>query len=453
MTTSRLQVVIVGAGPAGLLAALRLREAGLECVILEARRKGQWGSRYALELDSGSVLNGILPVPEDDALLHEGLLGADLCSPGRTHRFNVTPLPVFAVRLWKYQRQLLRLVERAGIDVRFGCEVMDLGVDERGRTTIAVARAGVQELLTADLAVQASGNDHRFDRALYAHFHLRRKTLDREYLAAQHDLWEIDPASVAGNSPSPPGVVNYVVGDEGPISTLGFWVSPDQRMAGLLAGAFTVDGWRTPAGLLKEARYSSGVRFTRRLSGAAGLIPVRRPIESLVAPGLALLGNSGCQVYPMTGCGMGLIGHAALLLAEAAREYCRSGRRFEYLWKYNHRYQADFGALQAASQVFLEAMRRSPWGSDFISRLFELGLSRPDDYLRSLDLGPLAPSPLEMVKRLPGAWLLERDRRRYLVAAVGRAAALSQAYRRFYPTQPDAPKVRSFTTRTASLVG
>ncbi len=452
MATSRSQVVIVGAGAAGLLAALRLREAGLDCVLLEARRRGQWGSRYSLELDSGSVLNGVLPAPNPEALLHEGRFGADLCSPGRTHRQNVTPLPVFAVRLWKYQRQLLELVERVGVEVHFGCEVTNLGVDDRGHTVLSVLQAGVEVRMVADLAVLASGNNHRFDRELYAHFHLRRKILDREYLAAQHDLWEIDPASVAGNSPSPPGVVNYVIGNEGPISTLGFWVSPDQRMAGLLAGSLPVDGWRPPAELLKEARCGA-VRFTRRLAGASGHIPVRRPIESLVAPGVALLGNSGCQVYPMTGCGMGLIGNAALLLAEASREYCREGRRLEHLWNYNHRYQSDFGARQAASQVFLEAIRCSPWGSGLVSRLFELGLSRPEDYLRSLDLGPVAPAPLEMMKRLPGALLLERDKGRYLFAAMGRAAALSQAYRHFYPRRPDGMKVRSFFARTASMGG
>jgi len=452
VSTARVQVVIVGAGVAGLLTALRLREAGLDCLLLEARRRGQWGSRYAIELDSGSVLNGILPAPAEEAILHEGRFGADLCPPSRNHCQNVTPLPVYAVRLWKYQRQLLKLIEHAGASVRFDCEVTNLGVDERGRTVLSVLEAGKRRGLVADLAVLASGNDHRFDRELYAHFHLRRKILDREYLLAQHDLWQIDPGSVDGNSLSPPGVVNYVIGNEGPISTLGCWISPDKRMAGLLAGTLTVDGWRPPSELLKQAR-SGAVQFTRRISGASGLIPVRRPIESLVAQGVALVGNSGCQAFPMTGCGVGLIGHAALLLAEATRDYCRTGRKLEHLWNYNYRYQSDFGGRQAASQVILEAIRTSPWGSDLIDRLFEVGLSRTDDYLRSLDLGPVVPSPLELLRRLPGALALERDKGQYLASAMGRAVMLSQAYRRFYPNQPDAAKVRSFTAHTASLVG
>ncbi len=452
MPTSRLQVVIVGAGAAGLLGALRLAEAGLDCVVLESRRRGQWGSRYAIELDSGSVLNAILPAPVESAVLHEGRSGADLYPPSRQHGRNVTPLPVFAVRLWKYQRQLLELVERVGVSVRFNCQVTNLGVDERGRTALSVLEDGKRRGLVADLAVLASGNDHRFDRELYAHFHLRRKVLEREYLLAQHDIWEVDPDTVDGNSLSPPGVVNYVIGNEGPISTLGVWISPDKRIAGMLAGSLPVDGFRPPSELLREAR-SGPMRFTRRLSGASGLIPVRRPIESLVAPGLALLGHSGCQVYPMTGCGLGLFGHAALLLAEATRSYCRSGRKFEHLWRYNHQYQSEFGGRQAASQVFVEAMRKSPWGADLINRLFELGISRADDYLRSLDLGPVVPAPLELFKRLPGAMALERDKGRYLAAVMARSVAVSHAYRHLYPSQPDAAKVRSFTARTATLIG
>jgi flavin-dependent dehydrogenase len=446
----RTQVAVVGAGMAGLLAATRLTEAGLDCVVLEKRPRRAWGSRFCIEIDSGSILNGILPAPGPDVVIHEGESGADILSPGGRHGFNVTPLPVHFVRLWRYERQLLQAALDKGVDCWFGAEVASLGRDMKERPTLEVVQGDRSRTLVSDLVVLATGNSHRFDRELYAHFHLRRRVANDDFLEAWQELWRTDPSGLAGAAPR--GLSAYRVGNEGPVSTLGVWTSPDGSLGALLAGTVVADGWRPPRELLRLEREALGEGWTRRLTAGGMSIPVRRPVESLVAPGIAVIGHSGCQVYPLTGCGVSLIGRAAQELAEPARLYCQEGRRVEALWPYNERYQRGPGARQAASEVFVRWMRGSPWGSGLVERLFELGLTRAQDYLRSLELGPAVPGLLAMAGRLPGALRLEGDKARYVAGMMARSVAIGEAYGRFYPSVPDMARVRSFAARAERLL-
>jgi len=289
---------------------------------------------------------------------------------------------------------------------------------------------------------------HGFDRELYAHFGLRRKLMNHEYIDAWQELWTVERDRVR-DLPSPPGTVNYRLGEQGPASTLMVWVNRELNLASVLAGSIVSDGHKAAANMVSE--YVAGAPFlVKRLSRGGGAIPVRRPVDTLTAGGVALIGHAAGQVYPSTGCGVALMGNAARLLAGPAREYCNEGRRPESLWKYNLAYQRSFGAFQAASEIFVSGLRKIDPDSSLVGRMLEVGLAGPEDFLRSLEMGHIAPDPLAALARLP-ALARGRSELKKMVPIMTRALAVSTLYQRFYPRYPDPHAVRPFVARIEKL--
>jgi digeranylgeranylglycerophospholipid reductase len=447
------QVVVIGAGVAGLLAAYRLAQAGLDCILVEGRAQADWGSSHCVELDMGTILNGILPAPSAQAQLYSGDHGTDILSPTGRFGFNLSPVPVVMIRLGAYEKELLAMVREAGVQTRFGLSVAGLtpGLSTRSVTAHCETKRG-KLVIHADLAVVATGNSFRLDRDLYAHFHLRRRLVNSDYLIARQEVrhlrrshWQL------GTGTPPPGMSVFNIGIAGPISTMAIWVSSDLTRMSLLAGSIPGDGCTHPSSLLSE--YTRAHPFTGKIiSAGIDSIPIRRPLDSLAGPGVVLIGNAASQVYPMTGCGVSLSGYASQLLAQAAREYCLGGRKPQSLWHYNAGYQRKWGSRQASSEVFVRGLRHFPEAQALMDKLFELGLTCAQDYLRNLTLGPAFPTAAQALGRIGPSIKLRGDIGRRMARIVAQSVAIHEAYRRFYPVDANPAQAQDFARRTDLLL-
>ena len=105
--------------------------------------------------------------------------------------------------------------------------------------------------------------------------------------------------------------------------------------------------------------------------GGQGAIPLRRPYDRLVAPGLALLGDAACQVFSMHGSGiaMGLVG--ARLLSEAVAASDDPGD-LRSLWHYQVNFQRDWGGLLAAYDLVRRAVQALPVAD--VETMLEMGV-------------------------------------------------------------------------------
>jgi p-hydroxybenzoate 3-monooxygenase len=148
----RTQVAIIGAGPAGLTLGLLLAREGIECIILEDRRREHVEQRTRAGLLEQNTVDLLRELGAGDRLAREGLQhnGINLRCQGRTIYIAITELTGRHVTIYGQHEVLKDLIETAlerGIVIRF--EVSDAAVhdvdSERPRVTF-VDEQGPQQL-------------------------------------------------------------------------------------------------------------------------------------------------------------------------------------------------------------------------------------------------------------------------------------------------------------------
>src|SRR4051812_18681118 len=157
----RTQVGIVGAGPAGLVLALLLRERGIDCVVLEARDRAHVEARVRaglLEHNTVELLRalGVADRLDREGLVHDGVL---LRRQGRTRRIDMTGLTGRHVTVYGQQEVVKDLIaawlDRGGV-LHF--EVSGVALHEiEGEPRITYEHAGEARELRCDVIAGCDG--------------------------------------------------------------------------------------------------------------------------------------------------------------------------------------------------------------------------------------------------------------------------------------------------------
>jgi uncharacterized protein len=259
------RVVIVGSGPAGTWAALRLAEAGVRSTIVERgkpvqpRRKDlaqlQRGaldpsSNYCFgEGGAGTYSDGKLYTrAKDKAGIAEVL--ADLVRFGAPDEIEIESRPhVGSNRLPKVLTALRAHLEAAGVEYAFETEVTGF-VGERGR--VRAVRTGAGEL-PADVVVLAVGHSARpvYDAALAAGVALERKDLAAG-VRIEHPQPAIDAiqyGKAAGHPRLPPAFYELAAQGGG---------------RGVYSFCMCPGGWIVPAATEPEGVVVNGMSLSKR---------------------------------------------------------------------------------------------------------------------------------------------------------------------------------------------
>lgn len=303
MMATAIEHLVVGGGPAGAMAALRLAELGRRVVLLEKERGpqhkvcGEFLSREAVAyLECAGIDVGALGAAQIDRVrMHTGQSTAEAQLPFRA----------MSLSRWAMDEALLERAQRTGCEVRRGAEVEKL-TREVGGWRIDVRGA---EALRARTVFLATGKHE-----------LRGWTRQG---GRQTDLigfkmhWQLRPAQVAAMR----GVMELFLfrGGYGGMSlveedaaTFCFVIRRD-RLRALGGGAAVLDAMRRANPCLEERLNGAEALFDRPLAIAS------IPYGYLMAEedrGLWCLGDQAAVIPSFTGDGMSIALHSAMLAAE-----------------------------------------------------------------------------------------------------------------------------------------
>ena len=373
--THTFDVIVIGAGPAGSAAAAFIRERGFTVALIEQNRFENAGPAW---------VNGMVPEAFDRAGLarpqgKECEL-ADfpivMASRKSDRRVEIPGRVIWNISMPRLIARLLSMAKKGGVKL-FPETRADRFILEGERPavlkTVRKGKRGDGPLFRAALFVDASGSDGLLGGIPALSACSPHIAGDDLCIARQEDCRIADRDGARRFLDSKrigAGTMYNLLGSAGGYSTMTVHVYPDLKTVGLLAGSI-YDERCTPGPDMIRNFKAENPWVGKTIAGGSGLIPLRHPRVRLVAPGIALVGNAACQVFPVHGSGVGNGLYAARLLADAVDGRGDPGAE-EVLWSYACRFQREVGSVLASYDLFRKASQKLD--EEHVGRMFSLGL-------------------------------------------------------------------------------
>lgn len=425
-------VVVVGAGPTGAHAAACMARAGLEVALVDRKPKGAAGAQW---------LNGVAFWMLDTAGVTrpasiQGCESGQIFSmeaPGASRRIRITDNPVCDLDMRELGLQLANEFENAGsAHAYWEFDVADVHSSDGRIESVVIRSRSDRSLLRlkARLFVDASGMSAVIRQSCDWLDEKCVNARPENICVAAQAVYEIDDIkgarSFLGRHRIESGEALGMLGFEGGFSLLRPEVDLNHRTVSILTGSIAKKEYRTGKQILEEF-VASEPWIGNRLFGGSRAIPLRRPYAHLVAPGVALLGDSASQIYSTHGSGIGIGLLAARLLADVVgTAYARGDDigTLESLWDYPKKFHRKYGGLLGASDAmrrFSQSLTPSETRSLFDEGVMTVGLARsalgqftpsvvPGETLEQLrglmNTLPLAARMLKVLGRFPAIYAL-----------------------------------------------
>lgn len=320
-------VVVVGAGPAGCIAAREVAKTGAKVLVIE--RKQEIGTPVRCGEGLGEHYIKELKLPNPSKWTRRKVKGAYLYSPdftcvkvlGEKTRGRIIERKIF-------EKELAASAAREGAE--FMVKTLALSVIKReGRVVGVKARRMGEELeVYAKVVIAADGFESTIAKSAGLSVAISPQDLDSgfEYEMVNVELEETDVIHIfLGNRLAPRGYI---------------WIFPkDEDIAnvGIGIGSFVKKSARFY--LEKFLRSYEPLKRAQPIEVKGGPIPVGEPLKNLVLDGLMVVGDAARQVDPIHGGGMGLSMEAGMLAGRVAGEAVLEGdtsrgalQRYEKEW-------------------------------------------------------------------------------------------------------------------------
>lgn len=324
MKTEKTEILIIGAGPAGSVAAAMLRQQGRRVLMLEREQFPRFSIGESLLPQSMEYIEraGLLQdVVEAGFQYKNG--AAFACGDRHTefdfrNKFSPGWGTTYQVQRAVFDEVLARGAERMGAELRFRHEVLAVEAGEQARVTVR-APDGEEYIIEADFLLDASGFARLLPRLLKlespSNFPVRGAIFTHVRDNIPHDAAFDRNKILITTHPEHVDVWYWTIPFSNGTCSLGVVAEPEflKRYTG------------TDMERLQTA-VNEAPNLERLLAHAEwGIMPVRQivgysaNVSSLWGPGFALLGNAGEFLDPVFSSGVTIAFHSAELAAECLR--------------------------------------------------------------------------------------------------------------------------------------
>jgi flavin-dependent dehydrogenase len=189
------------------------------------------------------------------------------------------------------------------------------------------------------------------------------------------------------------------------------WINSEMDdLIDLFAGTPNLPSDKTPKAIIEELEVEvqeachSEINLEPMRANYAGIIPTRRCLDSFCEDGFLLIGDSACQVEPLSGSGIASGMLAGYLAAEVVNRLLQSDTPLTKakLWPYNYKWIRRIGAQYASIDVFrLFLLSRNESDYNF---LIKHRIITEDDFTKSLAGEKLRLGFMDLLRRLLRGW-------------------------------------------------
>ena len=327
------KIIVAGAGHGGLVAAIKLAEAGHEVLVFERKEKEKLGMPQSDTVEKNAFVYAGIPIPEDCKTVRNAI--TLIPKEEGVTPFTLPPPEEESVLIDRkiLINHLLNLCEDAGVQIFYGVEITApilLGNRVCGIKT-------EQQDFYGDLVIDSCGVYSPVRIGLPEYMCVNREIKKYDVLNSYRAYFNKIP-----DAPEPETTYNVYLRDNG---TVGFtWLVTEEDRVDLLISRFPYPEKDEILEIMRTMHEENPHMGTELLQGGEyTVIPICQPLAVLVADGYAAVGDSAFMTYSIKGSGIAYSFKAGTILAQCVINDNLNRYDAEVLWNYQRKFFKEIG--------------------------------------------------------------------------------------------------------------
>jgi digeranylgeranylglycerophospholipid reductase len=357
--STEFDVVVVGAGTAGCLAAKTTAEAGLSVCLVERKKSEEVGEKVCGDALGEHHLKTLGLEKPQNGELEKRIEGIKIYSPDLQTVFTIEHEDFVGYLLNRrlFGQWLLKKTLDEDVSFLDSTQCLEPIVDKGSVAGILAKKLRTNEKvrLRSKIVVDASGFLAVVRKKLPKEIGIENEVANHDVEACYREIRQLKQETentkyceIYLNQSVTPGGYSWIFPKGGARVNVGLGICMLEK--------FPNPKDQFYRHILKRRMFEGSLL----LAGGAWYDPTRRPLDTMAGNGVAITGDAACLVNPIHGGGIGPSMLSGYLAGRTIVEALGKGDcSREALWPYNCRYKEMYGAKQAGLDIFRMLLLRS----------------------------------------------------------------------------------------------